>query len=62
MLDRRTIIGAALCAPALAALPAWATRAATPEDGAADNDMARFIAGLPKAEYHGIWKARSKRR
>jgi adenosine deaminase len=43
MISRRNLIGAALGAPLLATIPAFA---------AAPQDMAAFIAGLPKAEYH----------
>jgi adenosine deaminase len=51
MVSRRDVMGAALWAPMLPALASWPARAAAPGgDGAAD--MARFIAGLPKAEYH----------
>lgn len=43
-LDRRSLIGGALCAAALPLLPARAF--------AAPDDMAAFIAAMPKAEYH----------
>lgn len=49
MLNRRTMIHAALgagCAGLLAPSPLWAALAG------GDADMATFIAGLPKAEYH----------
>ncbi|MCJ2188050.1 adenosine deaminase [Novosphingobium beihaiensis] len=49
MFDRRQLIHAALAAPFACALPAWA-RAAKPPANAAS--MGRFIAGLPKAEFH----------
>ncbi|MCJ2179302.1 adenosine deaminase [Novosphingobium album (ex Hu et al. 2023)] len=49
MLDRRMLIRAAMAAPLAGALPAWARAATPPADEAT---MARFIAGLPKAEFH----------
>ncbi|MCT2399126.1 adenosine deaminase [Novosphingobium mangrovi (ex Huang et al. 2023)] len=49
MHDRRQIIRAAIAAPLACALPGWARAATPPTDDVA---MARFIAGLPKAEFH----------
>ncbi|WP_245656430.1 adenosine deaminase [Novosphingobium naphthalenivorans] len=54
MFDRRQLIRAAMAAPLACALPARAllteARAATPPQDEAT--MVRFIAGLPKAEFH----------
>jgi adenosine deaminase len=55
MFSRRSIIGAALGAPLLASLPYISSDAvASPDAPGAPSadDMARFIAGMPKAEYH----------
>src|SRR3546814_3109785 len=49
MLDRRMLVRAAMAAPLACTLPVWARAATPPADSAA---MARFIAGLPKAEFH----------
>jgi len=55
MFNRRNLIRAALSAPLLCALPAGplaAVRPARTPGGAAPDRMARFIAAMPKAEYH----------
>lgn len=50
MFDRRQVIRSALAAPLACALPGMTARAAEP--AANPTAMARFISGLPKAEYH----------
>ncbi|WP_375428304.1 adenosine deaminase [uncultured Sphingomonas sp.] len=47
MFDRRDLIRAALCAPMLGAGPARAA-----QSSGNDDDIAQFIAEMPKAEYH----------
>ena len=51
MFNRRNLIRAALSLPLVHALPASAARPTRPR-GAAPDRMARFIAAMPKAEYH----------
>ena len=51
MFNRRNLIRAALSLPLVHALPASAVRPARPRAAAPDR-MARFIAAMPKAEYH----------
>lgn len=50
MLARRRLLAASLCLPLARALPAWAQAPAVLPT--ANADIARFIAGMPKAEYH----------
>jgi adenosine deaminase len=55
MYNRRTLIHAALWAPLLCAVPSLPVCAARPSPmggGDESDDMARFIAAMPKAEFH----------
>ena len=52
MFDRRDLMRAAMRLPLACAALSLPLRAATPADDAPAGEMARFIAAMPKAEYH----------
>ena len=52
MFSRRHLMGAALCAPLLSTLASWPALAATSANSDTSADMPRFIAALPKSEFH----------